>query len=104
MPVGTLAQAMVEDALSYHQKQEGAGTEGASAPSQDVMVADNAAIYRLYQPKVGTDLMYVVWLVCDLNWYICCTVCSFQGQNRLSVCVRGQGKYPAHRPRGGTMY
>ena len=53
MPVGTVAQAMVEDALSYHQKQEGAGTEGASAPSQDVMVADNAAIYRLCQPKVG---------------------------------------------------
>ena len=56
MPVGTVAQAMVEDALSYYQKQEGAGSEGASAPSEEVMVADNAVIYRLCQPQVGLNL------------------------------------------------
>ena len=56
MPVGSVAQAMVEDALSYHQKQEGAGSEGASAPPEEVMVADNAVIYRLCQPQVGLNL------------------------------------------------
>lgn len=52
MPVSTVAQAMVEDAVSYHQKQEEAGSEGATAQSQKVMVANNSMINQLCQPKV----------------------------------------------------
>jgi len=52
MPVSTVAQAMVEDAVSYHQKQEEAGSEGATAQSQEVMVANNSVINQLCQPKV----------------------------------------------------
>ena len=52
MPVSTLAQAMVVDAVSYHQKQEETGSEGATAQSPKVMVANNSVIYELCQPKV----------------------------------------------------
>lgn len=50
--MSTVAQAMVEDAVSYHQKQEEAGSEGATAQSQKVMVANNSMINQLCQPKV----------------------------------------------------
>ena len=50
--MSTVAQAMVEDAVSYHRKREEAGSEGATAQSQEVMVANNSVINQLCQPKV----------------------------------------------------
>ena len=52
MPVPTVGLAMFRDALAYHDKRQGEGegqSEEATAAAQDVMIADNTAIYRLCQ-------------------------------------------------------
>ena len=68
--MSTVAQAMVEDAVSYHQKREEAGSEGATAQSQEVMVANNSVINQLCQSKVR---LHGIKLLVNILYTTICT-------------------------------